>query len=84
MTNIVVRRVRPRTLESYESMIRMHISPGIGRHRLDRLHPEHLERFYSELLDTGLSAATVLRAHRIISRAPQRRHPRRSTYPASE
>jgi integrase len=31
--------------------------------------PEHLEHFYSDLLDEGLSAATVLRAHRIISRA---------------
>jgi integrase len=69
LTNIAARRVRPRTLESYESMVRMHISPGIGRHRLDRLQPEHLEHFYSDLLDDGLSAATVLRAHRIISRA---------------
>ena len=69
LTNIAARRVRPRTLESYESMIRMHISPGIGRHRLDRLQPEHLEHFYSDLLAEGLSAATVLRAHRIISRA---------------
>ncbi len=69
LTNIAARRVRPRTLESYESMIRMHISPGIGRHRLDRLQPEHLEHFYSDLLDEGQSAATVLRAHRIISRA---------------
>jgi len=69
LANIAARRVRPRTLESYESMVRMHISPGIGRHRLDRLQPEHLEHFYSDLLDEGLSAATVLRAHRIIPRA---------------
>jgi integrase len=69
LANIAARRVRPRTLESYESMVRMHISPGIGCHRLDRLQPEHLEHFYSDLLDEGLSAATVLRAHRIISRA---------------
>ena len=47
LTSIAARRVRPRTLESYESMVRMHIFPGIGRHRLDRLqpeHPEHLQR----------------------------------------
>jgi integrase len=69
LANIAARRVRPRTLESYESMVRMHISPGIGRHRLNRLQPEHLEHFYSDLLEEGLSAATVLRAHRIISRA---------------
>jgi integrase len=69
VTNIAVRRVRERTLESYASMIRIHISPGIGAHRLDRLQPEHLERFYSDLIDQGLSAATVLRIHRVISRA---------------
>jgi len=70
LNNIAVRRVRPRTLESYESMIRMHLRPGIGGQRLDRLSPEHLERFYTELIeDKGLSPATVLRVHRMLSRA---------------
>ncbi len=69
LANIAVRRVRPRTLESYESMIRNHIAPGIGRHRLDKLQPEHLERFYTDLISNGLSSATVLRVHRVISRA---------------
>jgi integrase len=69
LTNIAVRRVRPRTLESYESMIRIHIAPGIGRHRLDRLQPEHLDRFYTDLLDRGLSPTSVLRIHRMLSRA---------------
>jgi hypothetical protein len=69
LTNIAVRRVRPRTLESYASMIRIHIAPGIGRHRLDRLQPEHLDRFYTDLLDRGLSPTSVLRIHRMLSRA---------------
>ena len=69
LTNIAVRRVRPRTLESYESMIRIHIAPGIGRHRLDRLQPEHLEELYNALIEKGLSPTSVLRVHRIISRA---------------
>ena len=50
-------------------MIRMHNAPGIGRHRLDRLQPEHLDRFYTDLLDRGLSPSSVLRVNRIISRA---------------
>ncbi|MCW2497111.1 MAG: Integrase [Jatrophihabitans sp.] len=69
LTNIAVRRVRPRTLESYESLIRMHLLPGIGKVRLDRLEPEHLERHYSNLLADGLAASTVLRVHRLLSRA---------------
>lgn len=69
LPNIAARRVRPRTLEGYESTIRLHITPGIGHHRLNRLQPEHLERFYLALEDKGLSSTSALRAHRIISRA---------------
>lgn len=36
-------RVRPRTLDSYRSMIRLHILPRIGQRQLDQLMPEHLE-----------------------------------------
>ncbi len=64
-----MRRVRPRTLESYASTVRMHISPAIGRKRLDRLQPEDLEHLYTQLIESGLSPASVLRTHRILSRA---------------
>src|ERR671926_61875 len=69
LTTIAPRRVRQRTLESYESAVRRHLIPGIGRHRLDRLRPQHLDQLYTALLDEGYSPATVLRYHRILSRA---------------
>src|SRR6476661_5713118 len=69
LANIAPRRVRQRTVESYESSVRRHLIPGIGRHRLDRLRPEHLDQLYTQLLDAGYSPATVLRDHRILSRA---------------
>ena len=69
LTNIAAHRMRRRSLESYRATVRLHLSPGIGRHRLDRLQPEHLEQLYSVLLAEGLAPATVLRAHRILSRA---------------
>src|SRR5688500_2637998 len=69
LTTIAPRRVRQRTLESYESVVRRHLIPGIGRHRLDRLRPEHLDQLYTALLDDGYSPASVLRHHRILSRA---------------
>ena len=47
LTNIAPRRVRQRTVESYESIVRRHLIPGIGRHRLDRLRPEHLDQLYT-------------------------------------
>ncbi len=69
LTTIAPRRVRQRTLESYESAVRKHLVPGLGRHRLDRLRPEHLDQLYTALLGAGYSSATVLRHHRILSRA---------------
>lgn len=69
LDHIAARKVRPRTLESYRSIVRLHLGPGIGHHRLDRLQPEHLERLYAALADKGLSPASILRAHRVLARA---------------
>src|SRR3954466_6977382 len=69
LENIATRRVRARTLEGYESTVRLHLRPGVGHQRLDRLQPEHLERLYAALADKGLSPASILRAHRVLSRA---------------
>jgi integrase len=69
LDNIASRKVRARTLESYRSTVRLHLRPGIGHHRLDRLQPEHLEQLYAALAEKGLSPASILRAHRVLSRA---------------
>ncbi|MEU7990500.1 hypothetical protein AB0B56_37130 [Streptosporangium canum] len=45
------------------------IKPLLGRHRLDKLTPEHLDQAYSTMLERGLSSSTVLKVHRILSRA---------------
>src|SRR4051794_17958143 len=34
--------VRPRTYESYESIVRIHLKPGIGKHRIEKLLPQHI------------------------------------------
>lgn len=69
LDNIASNRVRPRTLESYRANVNRQLVPTLGHHRLDRLQPEHLEAAYRSLLDRGLSPTTVLRAHRVLSRA---------------
>ncbi len=53
----------PRTAEGYDSMIRNHIIPGLGKHKLTDLKPEHLQVYYSERLKQGLSARTVRHHH---------------------
>jgi integrase len=70
LTTVAFRRVRRSTLDStYAPKVRNRIIPGLGRHRLDRLTPAHLERFYTKLDAEGLAPATVLQIHRILSRA---------------
>ena len=69
LEHIAARKVRPRTLESYQSTVRLHISPGIGAQPLAKLQPEQVEALYGQMLAGGLSPATLLRAHRVLSRA---------------
>jgi integrase len=69
LTHIAARKVRASTLESYESKVRTRIIPLVGHHRLDRLQPEHVEAMFARLEGDGLSPATVLQCHRILSRA---------------
>lgn len=70
LTTIAPRRIRQSTLEStYAPKVRNRIIPGLGKHRLDRLTPEHVERFYARLETEGLAPATVIQVHRILSRA---------------
>lgn len=69
LDTIAVRKVRPSTLVRYRQLVANQLVPGIGHHRLDRLQPEHVERLYGGLLTGGLSPASVLQAHRVLSRA---------------
>ncbi|MFC9235683.1 tyrosine-type recombinase/integrase [Streptomyces decoyicus] len=61
--------VRENTYAGYEVAVRVHLVPGVGAHRLDKLEPEHLERFYSKMLANGSKPATAHQAHRTIRTA---------------
>lgn len=66
LTHIAPKRVRPRTLESYSDLVRIHIKPALGKHRLDRLRPDHIETAWAAI---DRSPATILRCHRVLARA---------------
>jgi len=70
LTTIAPRQVSRSTLDStYEPKVRRWIIPQLGKHRLDRLQPEHLDAFYTWLADQGLKPNTIVQIHRILSRA---------------
>ncbi|MFJ8743456.1 tyrosine-type recombinase/integrase [Embleya sp. NPDC127516] len=70
ITTIAPRSVEQSTLDStYRPKVMNWIVPRLGRHRLDRLQPEHLDAFYIWLGQQGLSKNTIVQIHRILSRA---------------
>src|SRR5215207_10070923 len=61
--------VRQRTYERYESIIRVHLIPAIGRIKLKMLTPAHVRGLYRAKLDAGLAPRSVLHIHRTLSEA---------------
>ena len=67
--------VKQSTYEGYRAAVRVHLIPGIGRHRLASLRPEHLERLYVAMLKiqtrrgTLMSPGRVHQVHRTIRTA---------------
>lgn len=85
LEEIAAPNLRPQTLASHRSKIKVYINPLIGHHRLDRLEAKHIRRMYQRLREPcpepnaegkcrhsphhGLSESTVRQAHIILARA---------------
>lgn len=66
----------PRTAEGYETIIRQHLIPKLGRISLTQLKPEHIQKYYAETLANGrcdgkgaLSSLTVRHHHMTLHKA---------------
>lgn len=62
--NIAPLSVGENTMVGYGVAVRKHLIPGLGAHRLDRISPEHIERFYAKMQENGSSAGTAHQVHR--------------------
>ena len=71
LSNSVRDTVRQRTYERYESIVRVHLAPAIGKIKLKALTPDHVRGLYREKLDAGLAPRTVLHLNRTLSKAPE-------------
>ena len=58
----------PKTLERYEELGAHQIAPYLGELGLQKLRPEHLQRWHKELIESGLAARTVTNAHKLLHR----------------
>ena len=66
METVGKHNLRPKTIESYSSLLKTHIVPGLGKTRLSQLRPDHLQTLYSQKLESGLSKRTVHFIHSLM------------------
>lgn len=64
--------VKPRTADSYKSIIERHIKPSIGALRLVDLRGEDVQKFYNKLQKDGLSPKTIKNIHGTLHKALQK------------
>ncbi|GAA1092141.1 site-specific integrase [Kitasatospora arboriphila] len=69
LENIAAPSVKPSTLAGYRVAVNVHLIPGLGAHRLEKLEPEHLELFYRRMQEAGSAPATAHQAHRTVRTA---------------
>lgn len=78
LTDYARPNLAPRTVEVYEMIARQHLIPKLGNVALTQLKPEHLQRYYTEMLNSGrhdgtggLSAQSVRHHHTALHKALQ-------------
>lgn len=75
LENIAAEHVKPNTLSGYRVAVNHHLIPGVGKHQLDTLQPEHLERLYRRIQERPTKTAettkpaTAHQVHRTIRTA---------------
>jgi integrase len=62
-------RCRQRTLDGYRTYVEQYLIPHLGKHRLDRLTPDHVRRLHATMAEDGLADSTRRQAHAILRRA---------------
>ncbi len=61
--------VRENTASGYRVAVRVHLIPGIGAHRLEKLTPEHIEKLTRKMQENGSKPATAHQVHRTLRTA---------------
>lgn len=69
LTDSVRDTVRGSTFDCYEVAVRRHIKPALGRVKLSKLTPAHVQGLYRDRLDSGLAPASVNKLHVVLHKA---------------
>ncbi len=69
LTGYVRTQCGPRTIESYESIVALHIKPNLGHIQLKQLNHQAIAEYYAKAKETPLTPRTVAKHHRLLSQA---------------
>ncbi|OZC54867.1 hypothetical protein CH289_07975 [Rhodococcus sp. RS1C4] len=59
-------KLRPNTRRGYESKIRKHLTPALGKYKVRSLEPEHVEELHRRMKDNGVGAGVIRDTHGIL------------------
>jgi integrase len=66
LQEVAIHRVRTRTYIRYRELITLHVLPGLGKIKLQKLSARHLQGLYNQKLEAGYSPQTVKHVHRVL------------------
>jgi len=69
LENSVRNTVRPRTMESYAELVRLHLGPAFEKVQLCKLGPQHVRQMINEKLAAGFSTRRVQYMHAVLRSA---------------
>lgn len=64
LENIARPGLKQSSYEAYRNAVNIHLVPGLGKHRLHSLQPEHLEGLYRRMIEGGSSPGNAHQVHR--------------------
>jgi Phage integrase central domain len=67
--NVLPGSVKDSTVDDYRYIIATYVTPHVGRHRLAKLTPEHVQAMMRALEDAGYSSRTRQYARAVLRRA---------------
>ncbi|GCE18570.1 site-specific integrase [Dictyobacter kobayashii] len=69
LRDTVKNTVRERTYGRYREIVTLHVLPTLGKVKLQRLTPQHLQLLYNQKLEEGYAPQTVKHIHRVLHKA---------------
>nr|WP_245740559.1 site-specific integrase [Nonomuraea maritima] len=58
--------LRPKTVQLYEGLYRLHLVPGLGHYAVSEVKVAHIRKWRKERLDSGIGAVTMAKAYRLL------------------